>query len=327
MNDKIKLGEQLLDELLSSKEKINNYILSCMNDIDPANELHRNFIVKLKDINFDDSLSKLNAVTRKEKKENIIVSTAIAKPAKQTTKFKFNCAKHKKITDEFFQNMHHLESIDLRCERCKYYCTWFDITDAAFCGDFNNLREFDCWNCINITDNAIKYLVNLTKLSCWDCNRITDMAFHNLTNLTELSCKFCTNITDAALRNLVNLTKLNCGYCPNITLTLENHDEFPHLEYLDCRGCVKITDIAFYKLPSLVELWCEECPDITLNSNYNELSRLRKLYCNFCPTITDAAISKLVGLVELHCKNCPNITYNSVKKLEKLAYLDIFAEK
>jgi hypothetical protein len=161
INDNIMLGNKLLNEIMSLKDSLNNYLTTCMDEIiagkkiKDAIELQKNLLNNC----FMDQSNKLNEFIE----------------ANKIKKFKFNCAKHTKyeITDEFLLTMPYLEVLDLECEKCNYqYCP-------------------------KITDICIQHLANLTKLNCKNCPKITDIGIQNLANLTELTCcRYSSNISD-----------------------------------------------------------------------------------------------------------------------------------
>ena len=216
------IGEQLLDEYISLKRKINNYLSTQIDELISNNRmndlinLRNNFIKKMDEDGFEDNILRMNTLVNENKKiitkhdeikesSTIVPNNKISRnnevvPNHKLTRFKYNCAIHRnKITDEFLLTMPNLEILDLKCDSCKYYCTRFNITDLAFCGDLSkgtkglvHLRELDCWNCVKITDFGLGRLVNLTKLRCWNCPNITDSTFYGspelgLAGLTELT--------------------------------------------------------------------------------------------------------------------------------------------
>ena len=135
------------NKLLVIKESLNNYLASCKK-MEESVELQKNIIKK----------------------------------------FKFNCTKHNKeeITDEFLLTMPYLEILDLKCEKCNYYCSEFLITDLTF---FNEKCK------------GIQHLVNLMILNCGRCDRITDSGIQHLVNLKELDCSGCEKITDICIKH------------------------------------------------------------------------------------------------------------------------------
>ena len=162
INDNILLGNKLLNEIVALKDSLNNYLTTYIDEIIVNNKIKEGIELQKSLLNngFLEKSNKLNEYV----KENKI------------KKFKYNCAKHKgKLTDDFLLTMPHLEVLDLKCEKCNYYCTNLKITDASI-RQLINLTELHCWYCPGITDASIQ---KITKLYCGPIHDITDYTILN----------------------------------------------------------------------------------------------------------------------------------------------------
>ena len=73
--------------------------------------------------------------------------------------------------------------------------------------NYQYIRELNCSNSKNITDNSIKYLTQLTQLNCVGSEGITDNGIQYLTQLTRLSCYGCPGITEKTQQIIENRDK------------------------------------------------------------------------------------------------------------------------
>lgn len=209
--------------------------------------------------------------------------------------------------------------------------------DDSYLINFKYLMHLNCINLNKITDESVKYLINISLLQCNDL--ITDNSISKLTNLlildlgnnkliTDNSLQYLTKLTkliindvvdqisDKSISKLTNLVNLYLGYNRVCNITNISINKLTNLNYLNITGNQYIDNI---NLPSLRYFY----PNTKLKDSQVNCNNLTHLDCDENEYFTDELLFKLSKLESLNCGYNNNFTNKSLIYLSKtLKYLD-----
>lgn len=221
------------------------------------------------------------------------------------------CEENFGFTDKAVLNLTQLETL---------YCGQnSDFTDVGI-SKLVLLKKLSLDATHNITNDGIKNCTLLEYLNVGQ-NNITDDALKKIINLTELHCTEFHSVfgytygrlTDECLQYVPKLRHLVCSKY----FTNEAVGKLQSLRVLVCAKNANLTDDVLYKLPLLEELYIGS----SIFSN-NGISSLRNLRTLQCPSeITDECIIELTNLEKLNCDRCDLLTDNIFEHLPNLRSL------
>jgi len=195
----------------------------------------------------------------------------------------------------------------------KYKITSYDIKFLGLSG----ITYLDISNCNTITNDDIKYLVNLKCIIINNCKEITDDAFtseeFSKNKLNRLEVSYCNNITNKTFRYLKHLKYLNI--IDNEEITDDIFYDMRNMIELNIGCCTKITDKAFINLTNIKALNITSLTNITpLIFQYLDIEKLEFLVIDKCSPELIFASSNL------RKKNGERINYYNNWKEESKKY-------
>ena len=197
-----------------------------------------------------------------------------------------------------------------------------------------NLREIECINNINITDEGLASLPNLhsykldgnfsdaafankdfrhiKKMDLKHCRRVSIDLVRKLTNLTSLDVPG-TCISDDMLPNFRGIHTLRTSYAnifsfhnlsgihtlevPNCDITDESISFLSGIQNLDISGCQKIKGLTFVALRNIKTLKARDCR--FKNNAIAHLAGIESLDISRCYFVNDKSFKHLVGIKHL----------------------------
>lgn len=195
----------------------------------------------------------------------------------------------------------------------KYKITSYDIKFLGLSG----ITYLDISNCNTITNDDIKYLVNLKCIIINNCKEITDDAFtsdeFSKNKLNRLEISYCDNITNNTFKYLKHLKYLNI--IENKQITDDIFHDMVNMIELNIGCCTQITDDAFINLNNIKALNIYGLINITpLIFQYLDIEKLEFLVIDKCSSELISASS------ELRKKNGEKINYYNNWKEESKKY-------
>lgn len=168
----------------------------------------------------------------------------------------------------------------------------------------------DLSECLNLSDQCLKYLNECEIVNLSFCNNITDVGISFLKNCKKISLKGCEKITDKGISKLVNCHTLNLSKCKNITD--KGISNLRNCHTLILSDCIQLTDNGIKELHKCQELYLN---NVNVTDDCLKILNCRILSLMKCDKITDVGMKYGKKYDMLNITFCDNITDEGIKNL------------
>jgi hypothetical protein len=225
------------------------------------------------------------------------------------------CSKYIALDVLNFENMDDiLYFTNMKVNILKFYESTITNEDLKVINE--RIKRIECINaieCLDISDDGLKYLKNIQRVMLYHCEAITDNGFVHLGNVDKLIIYCNDNITNSALKFMSNIYHIELSACDKIND--KGLEYLKNVHTLSLTSQWRITNDGIKKLKNVKYL---QLIDVNItNECFKYLGNVELLYIGINSLISDNGLKYLSNINFIKFVDCKKITMKGINKLLK----------